>query len=129
MRSMLSTLVAMLLCTSAISSPAAGATYTFTNVADNTGPYSGFKVGVAINNAGKVAFRAYLDAGASRVHAIASHLVLPGSSLDSTRSSGVFASILGTDSHPGSQKLADKHPWGAVSSIVGLFVEALDRAR
>lgn len=71
--------------------------------------------------------RAYLDAGATRVHAIASHLVLPGSSLESIRATGVFASILGTDSHPGSQKLADTP--GAVSSVVGLFVEALERAR
>ena len=50
--------------------------------------------------------RAYLAAGATQVHAIASHLVLPGDALEKIRASGVFASILGTDSHPGSQKLA-----------------------
>jgi len=71
--------------------------------------------------------RAYLDAGASKVHAIASHLVLPGTSLETIQSTGVFASILGTDSHPGSQKLAGVP--GAVSSIVDLFVKALERAR
>lgn len=50
--------------------------------------------------------RAYLAAGAERVHAVASHLVLPGDSLEKIRASGVFASVRGTDSHPGSQKLA-----------------------
>ncbi len=49
--------------------------------------------------------RAYLAAGATRVHAIASHLVLPGDALDKLRAAGVFATITGTDSHPGSQKL------------------------
>jgi ribose-phosphate pyrophosphokinase len=49
--------------------------------------------------------RAYLAAGASRVHAIASHLVLPGDAIDKIRASGVFTSIMGTDSHPGSRKL------------------------
>jgi ribose-phosphate pyrophosphokinase len=77
--------------------------------------------------------RAYLDAGASKVHAIASHLVLPGSSLDTIREAGVFTSILGTDSHPGSQKVAAASAGGAasgaVSSIVGLFVQALERSR
>jgi ribose-phosphate pyrophosphokinase len=49
--------------------------------------------------------RAYLAAGATKVHAIASHLVLPGDALDEIRATGVFSSIMGTDSHPGSQKL------------------------
>ena len=40
--------------------------------------------------------RAYLAAGASRVHAIASHLVLPGDSLEKIRASGVFATVCGT---------------------------------
>jgi ribose-phosphate pyrophosphokinase len=70
--------------------------------------------------------RAYLGAGATRVHAIASHLVLPGDSLERMRSSGVLASIHGTNSHPGCQKLADVP--GAVSSIAELMAEALDRS-
>lgn len=49
--------------------------------------------------------RAYIEAGASKVHAVASHLVLPGDSLDKIRASGVFASVRGTDSHPGSLKI------------------------
>jgi ribose-phosphate pyrophosphokinase len=65
--------------------------------------------------------RAYLAAGATRVHAIASHLVLPGSAVEKLRASGVFASIMGTDSHPGSQKL----PKEDVISIAPLLVSCL----
>jgi ribose-phosphate pyrophosphokinase len=54
------------------------------------------------------AARAYLAAGATRVHAVASHLVLPGDALEKIRATGVFASIMGTDSHPGSQKLPEE---------------------
>ena len=71
--------------------------------------------------------RAYLDAGATKVHAIASHLVLPGSSLETIQSANVFDSILGTNSHPGSQKLAGTP--GAVASVADLLVHALVRPR
>ncbi len=67
--------------------------------------------------------RAYLAAGATRVHALASHLVLPPGSLDALRAAQVLASIRGTDSHPGSQQLAGEP--GAVWSIAPLMVEAL----
>lgn len=67
---------------------------------------------------------AYLGAGATEVHAIASHLVLPGDSLAKLQSSGVFKSISGTDSHPGSQQLDGA---GSVISIAGLLVSALSR--
>jgi ribose-phosphate pyrophosphokinase len=70
--------------------------------------------------------RAYLAAGATAVHAVASHLVLPPGSLDKIRAAGVFQNILGTDSHPGSQQLAGVP--GAVTSVAGLMVKALDRA-
>jgi ribose-phosphate pyrophosphokinase len=70
--------------------------------------------------------RAYLAAGARKVHAITSHLVLPGDALDKLQRSGVFASICGTDSHPGSQQLAGVP--GAVSSIAALFSHAIDRS-
>ena len=59
------------------------------------------RTGSSLVQAGK----AYLAAGATKVHAIASHLVLPGDAIDKIRAAGVFASIMGTDSHPGSQKL------------------------
>jgi ribose-phosphate pyrophosphokinase len=70
--------------------------------------------------------RAYLEAGATEVHAIASHVILPQGSFDKLQSSGVFKSISGTDSHPGSQKLsADPE---AVSSIAPLLASALGQA-
>lgn len=70
--------------------------------------------------------RAYRDAGATAVHAVASHLVLPPGSLDKLRAAGVFQNILGTDSHPGSQQLAGLP--GAVTPVAPLMVKALDRA-
>ncbi len=70
------------------------------------------------------AAEAYLSAGASRVHAVASHLVLPPGALDRLRGSGLLASISGTDSHPGSQQLAGVP--GAVRGIAGLFAKALE---
>jgi ribose-phosphate pyrophosphokinase len=69
------------------------------------------------------AARSYLDAGATKVHAVASHLVLPDTSLDSILTGGAIASVLGTDSHPGSKKVA-------VANVIGvapLLVAALDR--
>lgn len=71
------------------------------------------------------AAQAYLAAGASRIHAIASHLVLPDGALDRLRSSGVFASISGTDSHPGSRQLAGAG-LGPVYSVATLFARALE---
>jgi ribose-phosphate pyrophosphokinase len=68
------------------------------------------------------AARAYRAAGATKVHAIASHLVLPGDAADKLQASGVFASILGTDSHPGSQKL----PKESVVTIAPRLVECLE---
>jgi ribose-phosphate pyrophosphokinase len=68
--------------------------------------------------------RAYLDAGARRVHAVASHLVLPGDSFAALERAGVFASINGTDSHPASQKLAGSR--GVVAPVSELLAQALD---
>jgi ribose-phosphate pyrophosphokinase len=69
------------------------------------------------------AARSYLDAGATKVHAVASHLVLPGTSLDLLLTGGVIASVLGTDSHPSSQKVATAN----VIGVAPLLVAALDR--
>jgi len=69
------------------------------------------------------AARAYVSAGAAAVHAIASHLVLPGGALERLQASGLFQSILGTDSHPGSQQLASTP--GAIHSIAPLFARVL----
>lgn len=68
--------------------------------------------------------RAYLEAGATKVHAIASHLVLPGDALTKLRASGVFASIMGTDSHPGCQQLAKED----LVSIAPTLVACVDAA-
>lgn len=70
------------------------------------------------------AARAYREAGAERCHAVASHLVLPPGALERLRDSGVIDSVIGTDSHPGSQQLV--HEAGAVCSIAGLVARALD---
>ena len=78
------------------------------------------RTGSSLVQAGK----AYLAAGATKVHAIASHLVLPGEALESLRASGVFASIMGTDSHPGSLKL----PKEDIVSIAPRLVECLEKA-
>lgn len=66
--------------------------------------------------------RAYLQAGATKVHAIASHLVLPGDALSNIEATGVFATIMGTDSHPGSQKV----PVENQASIARRLVSCLD---
>ena len=70
------------------------------------------------------AAKAYQAAGATKVHAIASHLVLPGNAWESLLATGVFASIMGTDSHPGSTKIPQEN----VCSIAPLMVECLDAA-
>jgi ribose-phosphate pyrophosphokinase len=72
------------------------------------------------------AAKAYLDAGASAIHAVASHLVLPERALERLRQSGVFQSISGTDSHPASQQLAGEP--GALTSVAPLFARALEKS-
>lgn len=76
------------------------------------------RTGSSLVQAGK----AYLQAGASKVHAIASHLVLPGDALAKIEASGVFATIMGSDSHPGSQKI----PAANRASVAPRLVAALD---
>ncbi len=70
------------------------------------------------------AAEAYAKAGASKVHAVTSHLVLPPGALGRLQASGLLASISGTNSHPGSMQLAAEP--GAVSSIAELFAQALE---
>jgi ribose-phosphate pyrophosphokinase len=75
------------------------------------------------------AARAYIAAGATRVHALASHLVLPGDSLAKIMATGVLASVSGTDSHPGSRVLATgAGAAGRVYSVAPLLVDALEYA-
>lgn len=75
------------------------------------------RTGSSLVQAGK----AYLAAGATKVHAIASHLVLPNDALANIHASGVFATIMGTDSHPGCQKLPKQN----IVSIAPRLVECL----
>jgi ribose-phosphate pyrophosphokinase len=77
------------------------------------------------------AAEAYRAAGAGRIFAVASHLVLPPGSLERLRATGLFAGILGTNSHPSSQQLAaETLPGGqpAVFDVSGLFARALERS-
>ncbi len=70
------------------------------------------------------AAEAYLNAGATGVRAVASHLVLPPGALARLDASGLFLSIHGTDSHPSSEQLAARP--GAVHSCASLFARALE---
>jgi ribose-phosphate pyrophosphokinase len=71
------------------------------------------------------AARAYRDAGATAVHAVASHLVLPGDALDRILGSGLIESVNGTSSHPGSQKICSR---GMVVSVAELLARAVERS-
>lgn len=78
------------------------------------------RTGSTLIQAGK----AYLAAGATKVHAIASHLILPGDSFEKLQKTGVFSSIMGTNSHPSSQKLPKEN----LVSIAPRLVECLNAA-
>lgn len=69
---------------------------------------------------------AYHDAGASEVHAIASHLVLPGDALDKLLSSGLIASVNGTNSHPASVRAGERG--GRIECVAPLLAAAVERA-
>lgn len=72
------------------------------------------------------AAEAYRNAGATDVHAVASHLVLPGDSLDRILSSGLVSSVNGTNSHPSSA--AVKARGGLVLSVAELLTQAIKRS-
>jgi len=54
------------------------------------------------------AARAYRDAGAGRMIAIATHGVFPGDAFEKIQSSGLFDAIACTDSHPRALELRDR---------------------
>lgn len=58
------------------------------------------------------AARAYKDAGASRVDAIATHGVLPDGALERLRDAGIFQHVVTTDSHPRARELAEADDTG-----------------
>ena len=69
------------------------------------------------------AARAYRDAGASRVAAIASHGVFPGNSLEKIAASGLFEKIVCSDSHPRAREV--QHALLEVQSVAPVFAAAL----
>lgn len=69
------------------------------------------------------AARAYRDAGARAVAAVATHGVLPGDALQRLRESGLFEKLVVTDSHPRAAALRD--PFVEVVSIATVFADYL----
>lgn len=70
------------------------------------------------------AARAYRDAGATRIAAIATHGVLPGDALDRLRDSDLLEAIIVTDSHP--RALALEDGFLRVVTLAGLLEHWLD---
>ena len=69
------------------------------------------------------AARAYRDAGAASIAAVATHAVLPGDALQRIQASGLFEKLVVTDSHPRAAAL--KGGFVEVVSIAGIFADAL----
>ncbi len=69
---------------------------------------------------------AYREAGATEVHAVTSHLVLPGAALDNILACDNIESVNGTDSHPSSA--AVKARGGIVTSIAKLMCTEIARS-
>jgi ribose-phosphate pyrophosphokinase len=69
------------------------------------------------------AARAYKDAGAASIDAIATHGVLPGDSIDKIRATGLFGRVVVTDSHPRAN--AQASDFLQVESVAPLLVEHL----
>lgn len=69
------------------------------------------------------AARAYREAGAASIDAIATHGVFPGDSAAKIAATGLFGSIVVTDSHP--RAVAHRGAQLQVESVAGLLVEHL----
>ncbi len=69
------------------------------------------------------AARAYRDAGAAAIDAIATHGVLPGDSIEKIRATGLFGHIVVTDSHPRANQQASE--FLEVESVAPLLVDHL----
>ncbi len=69
------------------------------------------------------AAKAYRDAGAIAIDAVATHGLFPGTSLERLRQSGLFGRISTTDSHPRALALADS--FLHVDSTAGVLAEHL----
>ena len=73
------------------------------------------------------AARAYRDAGAVAIDAIATHGLVPGSSIEKLRSSGLLGGVVTTDSHPRAVALRDD--FLQVASTANLLIEHLKSNR
>ena len=73
------------------------------------------------------AARAYLDAGASEITAIATHGLFPGDALERIRASGLFTRIVCTDSHP--RALALEDGFLQIKSVAPVFARRLEVGR
>jgi len=72
------------------------------------------------------AARAYKDAGAERLYAIAIHGVMPGDSAERLRESGLFERVIVTDSHPNARQVAERlEGFLTVESIAPLLHRAI----
>jgi ribose-phosphate pyrophosphokinase len=69
------------------------------------------------------AARAYQEAGATSIDAIATHGVLPGDSIEKIRATGLFGRVVVTDSHPHAH--AQVSDFLEVQSVAPLLVEHL----
>jgi len=69
------------------------------------------------------AARAYQQAGARRISAVATHCVLPGASLERIQKSGLFDCVVVTDTHPRALEL--KGDFLKVASVARLLAEKL----
>lgn len=69
------------------------------------------------------AAKAYRDAGASSVAAVATHGLFPGDALERLRQSGLFTEIVCTDTHPRARQLEDG--FLVVESVAGLLARYL----
>jgi ribose-phosphate pyrophosphokinase len=71
------------------------------------------------------AAEAYLKAGAASVHAAATHLVLPGDTIQRLEASPL-ARVIGTDTHP-NHRLVESRPRFEVVSVADLFADVVGR--
>lgn len=72
------------------------------------------------------AAEAYLQSGAREVHAVATHGLFPGDSLQRIRSSGLIRSLAVSDTHPRARELACE--FLQVSSVAPLLTEHLQQS-
>ncbi len=70
------------------------------------------------------AAKAYLEAGATSIAAIATHGLFPGNALQKLEASGLFSEIVCTDTHPRARELSGK--FLRVTSVAGLLSRFLN---